>query len=334
MKDSFILAWEQGTGKTRGILVWGIVKAILEDKELTADIIAGSPVSLKAVIKRLRKRFLIVMPKNILMQWKTFCEELGIETVILTDVAQANHIKHTAPREFEFYFADYNIIKSSKRFPNQSLCEGVEIHPFYLKKIAPLSVNPDFWEKKSNSEASQWGDYFDGRRLHYAPIGCKEFCPQCKTVLNEGWNGMACKECGYTLYGYRFKGMAYVLKHTFDIIFLDESERIKNKDTIVGKAILSMRAKYRGCSSGTPIKAYIRDMYSVMHWTLGNATPRFPYDFGTGGLDKFLTDYGVWETRLEDRRKGLSKGTPKLLPEISNLALWWKLFFPAGKSVV
>jgi len=330
MKDAFVLAWEQGTGKTRGIIVWGMVKAILENNKLVADIVAGKDVTLKHVVKAIRKRFLVVMPKNIMGQWQKFLTDNGINATVLSDVIQANKLRRTHASELEFYITDYGIIKSSRRFPNQSPCEVQRVSEFYLDNYLKLESSETFWEKKNHTQTKQWQDYLEIRRMQLFPSSCKEFCPKCKTVKGEGWNGYACKKCSTNTYGKRFKGMAYVLKHVFDIIALDESERIKNKDTLVGRAILGMRAKYKCCSSGTPIKAYIRDMYSVMHWVLGNASPRFPYDYANGGMDKFLTDYGVWETRMEDRRKGLAKSSPKLLPEISNLALWWKLFFPAA----
>jgi SNF2 family DNA or RNA helicase len=61
---------------------------------------------------------------------------------------------------------------------------------------------------------------------------------------------------------------------------------------------------------------------------LGNASPRFPYHY-LGGTEKFLSDFGVFEYVAEEFRKSLSSGKKKLLPEIGNLHLLWKLFAPS-----
>ena len=117
-------------------------------------------------------------------------------------------------------------------------------------------------------------------------------------------------------------------KHTFDTIIVDEGVKIKSKHSLQGKSVRSMHAKNRLLLSGSPIKGWISDSYWVLHWTLGNASPRFPYHY-EGGTEKFLDDFGVFEYAAAEFRKSLSRGKKKLLPEIGNLHLLWKLFAPS-----
>lgn len=122
--------------------------------------------------------------------------------------------------------------------------------------------------------------------------------------------------------------MYSILKRAFDTIIVDEGVKIKSKDSLQGIAVRSLHAKNRLLLSGSPIKGWITDAYWLLHWTLGNASARFPYHY-KGGTEKFLDDFGVFEYTAEEFRKSLSKGKRKLLPEISNLSLLWKLFAPS-----
>ena len=124
------------------------------------------------------------------------------------------------------------------------------------------------------------------------------------------------------------KPMYTRMKHLFDTIIVDEGVKIKSKSSMQSVAVRSLHAKNKLLLSGSPIKGWISDAYFLLHWTLGNGSPRFPYQY-KGGTEKFLDDFGVYEYVAEEFRKSLSKGRKKLLPEIGNLHLLWKLFAPS-----
>jgi len=153
-------------------------------------------------------------------------------------------------------------------------------------------------------------------------------CPECKALRQDGWNGYSCQACGYHVWTQRVKPMYGYMKHAFDGIVIDEGVKIKSKHSQQGIAGRSLHAKNRLLLSGSPIKGWITDAFFLLHWTLGNAVPRFPYHY-IGGTEKFLDDFGVWEYVGDEFKKSLSKGKKKLLPEIGNLHLLWKLFAPS-----
>ena len=153
-------------------------------------------------------------------------------------------------------------------------------------------------------------------------------CPECHCTRGDGWNGRSCKKCGYHVWTLRKKPLYTYLKKMFDTVIVDEGVKIKSKYSLQGMSVRALHAGNRLLLSGSPIKGWITDAYFLLHWTLGNASPRFPYHY-LGGTEKFLSDFGVFEYVAEEFRKTLSSGKKKLLPEIGNLHLLWKLFAPS-----
>ena len=69
---------------------------------------------------------------------------------------------------------------------------------------------------------------------------------------------------------------------------------------------------------------YVNDAFWGLWWTLGNASPAFPYDYH-GGKAKFEQDFCVIEYlmgRKEDYEEHQRKRR-KVLPRITNVSQFW-----------
>ncbi|GEM_PF-1987963 len=265
MKDSCVLSWEMGLGKTRGAMAWAKV--------------------------RNAKKTLIICPQDLKKQWFEEAHSLNIHLQEITGYSDIQEIKKA---ESGTYFIHYELLKGSR------------IHDEY--EI----------EYKRGMAKTDDDDI----------VSLVAMCPKCRAMRGDGWTGKSCKHCGYVVWKKRKKGMYSYLKKCFDTIIVDEGVKIKSKHSMQGIAVRALRAKNRLLLSGSPIKGWISDSYWLLHWTLGNAVPRFPYHY-EGGTERFLNDFGVFEQAAEEFRKSLSTGKKKLLPEIGNLHLLWKLFAPA-----
>jgi SNF2 family DNA or RNA helicase len=285
MKESAVLSWEQGLGKTRGALAWSKV--------------------------RNSRKTLIVVPQDLKKQWIAEAKGLGIdieEIKTYSDARRCSKYKFDNPKWFIIH---YELLKGTRQHDQYKL-HRVDTS----KKYCPNCKSIKTWNGTVCTDCE------------FKNIIDETNCPNCGSTRNEGWTGKTCKRCSFTLFELRVKGMYSLLKKAFDTIIVDEGVKIKSKDSLQGIAVRSLHAKNRLLLSGSPIKGWITDAFWLLHWTLGNASARFPYHY-KGGTEKFLDDFGVFEYTAEEFRKSLSKGKRKMLPEISNLSLLWKLFAPS-----
>jgi hypothetical protein len=72
--------------------------------------------------------------------------------------------------------------------------------------------------------------------------------------------------------------------------------------------------------TGTPIKNFVGQAFWILWWCLGNGSKRFGYTYD-GGHSKFEADFSV----IEWLNNGGKKENRKVLPEVTNLAMLWKL---------
>ncbi len=236
------------------------------------------------------KKALIICPQDLKKQWLEEATSLG---TVLQEIQGFHQLRQVQNAEEGIWLIHYELLKGTRR------------QDIFVDDFQQPIVDENGKEKNFNA-----------------------LCPKCKALRQDGWNGRSCKECGYHVWTQRVKPMYSFFKHTFDGIVVDEGVKIKSKHSHQGVSVRSLHAKNRLLLSGSPIKGWITDAFWLLHWTLGNASPRFPYHY-VGGTEKFLDDFGVWEYVGEEFKKSLSKGKKKLLPEIGNLHLLWKLFAPS-----
>jgi len=268
MKNTAVLSWEQGLGKTRGAMAWAKV--------------------------RNAKKTLIVCPQDLKKQW---FEEASLLNIHLEEITGYNDILKIKQAISGTYLIHYELLKGCRRYDEyvDGYCSGIT-------RIKNEDGDVDI-------------------------VSFGALCPSCRSTRSDGWNGKSCKNCGYHVWKKRRKPWYSYMKHAFDTIIVDEGVKIKSKHSLQGISVRSLHAKNKLLLSGSPIKGWITDAFWLLHWTLGNASPRFPYHY-IGGTEKFLSDFGVFEYVAEEFRKSLSQGKKKLLPEIGNLHLLWKLFAP------
>jgi len=153
-------------------------------------------------------------------------------------------------------------------------------------------------------------------------LSSREYCPACSASLREGWDPPICTKCGYTHYRKRVKPAYQWLTKVFKqgVVVVDEGTKIKADESLTSLAVRGIRCKHKLLLTGTPVRNYIPDAFWLLWWGLGNNTPRFPFDY-TNGKTKFTQDFAVIEATYKDGKKNREK----VLPEVTNLAILWRL---------
>lgn len=59
-----------------------------------------------------------------------------------------------------------------------------------------------------------------------------------------------------------------LLKNHFDIVVIDEAQKIKNPDTVAATAVKSIKAKYKIALSGTPVENSLSELWSIFDFSL------------------------------------------------------------------
>ncbi len=161
-------------------------------------------------------------------------------------------------------------------------------------------------------------------------ITSKDLCPNCKSDRNNGWNGVYCDhvmpdggKCGYAHYAVRIKPVASYLSTCFrkGVVILDEATKMQGETSAMSLAIRGIRCHNKLAMTGTPIKNYVKQLFWVAWWALGNASKRFPYNYDE--QDKFEENFCVFESYTLDG-DGTKKGA-KSRPEVTNLSLFWRM---------
>ena len=159
-------------------------------------------------------------------------------------------------------------------------------------------------------------------------LSSEEVCPGCKAMDYEGWRGDVCDCCGYVHRSLEVRCAASQLSTAFrrGVVCVDELSLMRGMDSRRSKAIRALRAACRFGGSGTPISNYVNDAFWGLWWALGNATSRFPYDY-QGGPTQFQADFCVLEYLMgrEDEGEGNQTKRVKVLPEVTNVSLLWRL---------
>lgn len=157
----------------------------------------------------------------------------------------------------------------------------------------------------------------------------KDICPECQSDKRQGWNGIFCeaedkagKKCGYVHMSIRMKPVASLLSTAFKkgVICLDEITMIQGNWAKRSIALRGLRCHWKLGMTGTPIKNFIPQAFWLLWWSLGNGSVRFPFEY-EGGLTRFENDFAV----IEWARDSGKKQNRKVLPEVTNLSMLWRL---------
>ncbi|MCG3144179.1 MAG: hypothetical protein HONDAALG_01572 [Gammaproteobacteria bacterium] len=285
VKGGGVLCWEQGCGKTLGGMAFA--KGIMD----------------KSIAKSAR-RVLFIVPQDLVPQWQREAQRFFKQRLQLVDgIGEAR--------------------KLYDRFRKNSSAGG-----WYITWYEALSRNgraSDILPEKrwdSGRKVTRWNPETEDYEEHPVFLSSREYCPACSASLREGWDPPICTKCGYTHYKKRVKPAYQWLTKVFKqgIVVVDEGTKIKADESLTSLAVRGIRCKHKLLLTGTPVRNYIPDAFWLLWWGLGNNTPRFPFDY-TNGKTKFTQDFAVIEATYKDGKKTREK----VLPEVTNLAILWRL---------
>ncbi|MCP9491200.1 MAG: SNF2-related protein [Solirubrobacteraceae bacterium MAG38_C4-C5] len=158
-----------------------------------------------------------------------------------------------------------------------------------------------------------------------APLTSLEVCPACREPAGEHYRDGICRACGHVHRRLRVPTVASLLSTAFGrgVICVDELSMIRGEGSLRSHAIRGLRARHPLGATGTPIANYVDDLFPGFWWALGNASARWPYDYH--GRAKFQADHCVIETQTHERDDGTVTQRRKVLPEVTNLSVLWRL---------
>ena len=285
LKGGGMLCWEQGCGKTLGGMAFA--KGIMDK----------SP-------SQSARRALFIVPQDLVPQWQREAQRFFKQRLqVIGGLADARKVYRRFkdnPSSGGWYITWYEALSRNGR----------------VGDVLPEKT----WD--SGRKIRRWNPEKEDYEEHAVMLCSREYCPSCEASMREGWNHPICDKCGYTHYRCRVKPAYRWLTNCFKqgIIVVDEGTKIKADDSLTSLAVRGLRCKHKLLLTGTPVRNYIPDAFWLLWWGLGNNTPRFPFDYDNGKT-KFTQDFAV----IEATYKNGKKTREKVLPEVTNLAILWRL---------
>lgn len=102
----------------------------------------------------------------------------------------------------------------------------------------------------------------------------RRFTPELKTLVLEGadraarFNSIAGADIVLTSYALLRRDIERLREFDFSTVVLDEAQHIKNPETQNAQAAYALRATHRFVLTGTPMENSVRDLWSIMNFTL------------------------------------------------------------------
>ncbi|WP_170178770.1 helicase-related protein [Solirubrobacter pauli] len=317
VKRSGLLAWEQGLGKSLGLMALAIA----------LDWLGVQPAAL------------FVVPQDLIPQWQDEAKRFfGREFTIVEGPAHAHQVaQHVAGGGSGWFMVHMEGLSLTGRrddslnLPTWSRRKS-DAHTTYV-------VHPrEFYRLPAEMRAhaiKHTGVPLrpareDGKLDLLGLLTTDEVCPNCLQTAGAAdgepilWDGKVCKSCSYVHKRLRVHTAGHELSIAFrrGAIMVDEITNASG-DSLRADAVCALRSDHRFGGTGTPIKNYVNDAFKLLWWCLGNATERFPYDFTTG-RGKFENDFCVIET-LYGGGKDSKNAARKVLPRVTNLSMLWRL---------
>jgi hypothetical protein len=248
---------------------------------------------------------LFVVPQDLIPQWQ-----------------------HEARRFFDLEFEPIESVAGA-RAVRRSLHAGGE--GFFITWYELLSLSGARRETEPDVIVEHRRHDAEGREFRVR-LSSEEACPACGADHHAGWSGEACRGCGYVHRTLEVRCAASQLSTAFrcGVVCVDELSLIRGRDSRRSKAVRALRGACRFGGSGTPISNFVNDCFWGLWWVLGNATARFPYDYEDGPA-QFQADFCVLEYLMgrEEDGEGHVKKRVKVLPEVTNVSVLWRLLSAA-----
>ncbi len=309
VKGRGMLAHEQGLGKTLQLMVLAEAHSYL-----------GA-----------RPQALFVTPQDLLNQWRREAKKFfdrRLEEIRTPGQARrvAARVEGGEPGWWISYFEALSIVgRKSVPLPHRP-----------LRPEDDLAQRLVAYKRKKRVHAGE-----APTTVKPAPEGptTRDACPRCARDTAHGWTGEVCRGtkeetgCGYAHRALLVKSAASHLTRAFrgGVTCVDEISEIRGDDSLRSKAIRALnRGPHKYGATGTPLSNFINDSFWPLAWSLGLATPQFPYDYASGKA-KFETDFCEIEYmhgRREDGEEHVKKRR-KILPRITNVSQFWRLAQPS-----
>ena len=286
----FILAWEQGAGKTLG----------------AAGYAQG------AVRNGARNQVLFIVPQDLIPQYRQdISEKLGIEVEHITSPTRARRVaRHLRAGGEGWYITHYEVL---------SLL-GVKNEPLPVKELRARGAEGERVLLDSSEFCPACHASHHGGWQQDSPLVCSAQHTD-ETTGRE-------RSCSYVHKRLRIKSAAHHLAGAFrdGVICIDEGTLIKGDESQRSKAIRGLQARNKLLATGTPISNYVNQIFWLMWWCLGDSSLRFPYSYD-GGLAAFEADFCVLEYTYgrEGSETAHRREKRKVLPQITNVSRFWRL---------
>lgn len=107
----------------------------------------------------------------------------------------------------------------------------------------------------------------------------EKFAPHLKSLVYSGAKRVRSKQIGkifdhydliFTTYGVIRNDIDFLKEYHFECLLLDESQNIKNPDSIIYKTVISLNANHHFVISGTPIENSLNDLWAQMNFANRN----------------------------------------------------------------
>lgn len=307
-RDGELLSWEQGLGKTLGMMA---VAVALER-------LGVQPAAL------------FVVPQDLIPQWHAEAQAFfGRDFTLIKSPAHARSIAQDVGAGGGGWFIVHmeGLSRTGRRDHSLDLPAGAAkradhkpsliVHPSEYLRLDPKQRAKAFKNTK-------------------APVGAgnllttEHACPVCLEPAGATgdhdpddaprWNGRTCRSCGHVHKRLRVHTAGHWLSTAFrrGAIFVDEITNAAG-DSMRADAVCGLHSDHRYGGTGTPIRNYVNDSFKILWWCLRTGD-RFPYDYADGRA-KFERDFCVIE--YASRAPGNSRR--KVLPRVTNVSMLWRL---------
>lgn len=107
----------------------------------------------------------------------------------------------------------------------------------------------------------------------------EKFAPHLKSLTYSGSKRVRSKDIGrifnhydlvFTTYGILRNDIEYIKDYNFECVVLDESQNIKNPDSINYRTVIELKANHHFIISGTPIENSLKDLWAQMNFANRN----------------------------------------------------------------
>ena len=307
-KKGGVLAWDQGLGKSVGGLGYAEAMYLLHGAKAT----------------------LFIVPQDLVPQWQREARKFFNRRMEKIDsIAKAKEVaKRVKAGEEGWFITWYEALSRNGR-----KLEMRDDFTVYRTVHEEVYVEDQGWYAPKKIT----------KKKRLVAMMSDDICPQCRSDDTNGWNGTkrSCegemeveyfhdgevktrtRPCGYTMKSMELKPAYSFLTTAFKTgcIVVDEGTKIKGANSLMSKAVRALRSKHKLLMTGTPIKNYVVDLFYLLGWALGWNSPRFPYDYD--GRERFIDDFAVTEQKIG--KPGKSDGNRKVLPEVTNLSMLWRI---------